>query len=73
MTKLILFLIRIKLGVKKNQDFKFKNQKHTSDYYYISDTAIYKVSKGKVNKSNVSVNWMLDQRCELVKMDGGKA
>ena len=71
MTRLILFLIRLKLGVKKNERFEFANQKSNYDYYYITSDNIYKVMprkfKCKTKRSNVSLTWLLDPKCEIVK------
>lgn len=72
MTRLILFLIRVKLGLKKNEAFQFSNQK-TTDVYYIDDKRIYKkVYFGYANtreaKSTVSLNWLLSSECKIIKL-----
>ena len=46
MTRLILFLIRRKLGVKKFDGFRFSNQRSDVDYYYFTKTGLYKVDYG---------------------------
>ena len=71
MTRLILFLIRLKLGVKKNERFEFANQKSIYNYYYINSDNIYKVIPRKFNTitrpANVSLKWLLDPKCEIVR------
>ena len=69
MRRLILFLIRRKLGLKKNQFFRFKNQKSVVDRYYITDRQVLKiVNNSCVRPSSVSLNWLLDDRCEIIKI-----
>ena len=76
MRRLILFLIRRKLGLKKYQKFQFAGQKDKNSFYYICDDAIYKetykdggYSIGKY--SDVSVNWILSDECknEIIKVE----
>ena len=71
MTRIILFFIRLKLGLKKGECFRFSNQKSTKNYYYINSDAIYKVIPLKYNDlvrpANVSLKWLLDPNCEIVK------
>ena len=68
MVRLILFLVRMKLGVKKNEKFKFTNQK-ADCWYEITNDGIWKIWKneGCVNKrkSRVSINWLLDPECNV--------
>lgn len=71
MTRLILFFVRLKLGLKKGERFQFANQKSSSNYYYINSDNIYKVTPLKYNimirPANVSLKWLLDPKCEIVK------
>lgn len=71
MTRLILFLIRLKLGVKRNEEFRFTNQKNKHNVYYITSYSIRKFSKktGALKYSNVSLNWLLDPCCEIEKVE----
>lgn len=75
MDRLILFLIRKRLGLKKCEKFQFAGQKNKDSYYYISDNAIYKetheVGYTISEYSNISVNWMLSDECkaEIVKVE----
>lgn len=71
MTRLILFFIRLKLGLRKGECFRFANQKNANNYYYINSDNIYKVTPLKysdiVRPANVSLKWLLDPNCEIVK------
>ena len=65
--RVIMFLIRKKLGVKKGQLFRFMNQKSKA-WYYIGDEYLVKVcfkEPKKIEKSNVSLNWLLDDECSI--------
>ena len=58
--KLIVFLIRIRLGLKKYECFQFKNQKSLSVYYFTRTTIVkYDFIKGE-SLSGISLNWLLD-------------
>ena len=67
MNKLIIFLIRKKLGLKKGECFQFDNQKST-DIYWFTNEALMKDEKGVVQKSNTSMNWLLDKECLIRKV-----
>lgn len=73
MKRLILFLIRKKLGLKKYQRFQFTNQKSPTDMYYIDDCTIMKATRSDndtvYTRSSVSLNWLLDDNCEIEKVD----
>lgn len=66
MKKLIIFLIRKHLGLKKYQVFQFVNQKSNAVYYFTED-AIMKYWRAHTEKSGVSLNWLLDDECEIKK------
>jgi hypothetical protein len=72
MSRLILFLIRLKLGVKKGEAFRFSNQKNKNDKYYFSNIGVWKIHTindlTHISLSNVSLNWLLDPRCEIEKV-----
>ena len=78
LNKLILFLIRVKLGLKKNQLFRFSNQK-TENLYYINDAEVVKCQFIRIIKpgkamfralpSNVSINWLLHSNCKIKKFN----
>lgn len=63
--ELILFLVRWKLGLKKYEPFLFTNQK-TNAIYYFGDGGIMKVHHGTITKSKVSLNWLLDDECDVI-------
>lgn len=72
---LILFLIRKRLGLKKGQAFQFANQKSEVDWYYFTSTRLMKCCycshypEPMVRSSNVSLNWLLDDRCKIIKKE----
>lgn len=71
--KMILFLTRKRLGLKKYEGFAFVGQK-SDTYYYFSDDMIVKVFRqpslnaGKQEPSHVALNWLLDDSCEIVRV-----
>lgn len=67
MKRFIIFLIRKRLGLKKNELFRFSNQLEQSVYYF-TDTTLMKIKYGYVDKSGVSLNWLLDNECKIEKM-----
>ena len=74
MIRIILFLIRVKLGVKKNERFQVHNQKNKMDYYYFSDRNLKKIMNRGCNemekKANVSLNWLINSECKIVRIGG---
>lgn len=71
MRRLILFLIRTKLGVKKYQTFRFDNQRSTNDSYYFTITHLLKIEGCGIREANVSLNWLLNDNCKITKLEGG--
>lgn len=70
MKRLIIFLIRKKLGLGKYQLFQFINQKNKNDFYYFEDVCLIKlVDNTHKAFSDVSLNWLLNDDCEIVKWD----
>ena len=71
----IIFLIRKKLGLKQYEHFQFTNQREKSEWYYFGPTRLFKEytdSEGNVTfirSSNVSLNWLLDDRCKIIKKE----
>lgn len=68
--RIIIFLIRKRLGLKKNEPFRFKNQNSLYDYYYFNDTNLMKVRYFKRRYkepvySNVNLNYLLSDECEI--------
>ena len=64
MKRLILFLIRRKLGLKMCEAFQFTNQKSDA-IYYITGNSVMKLWRGNIEQSHVSINWLLDDDCEI--------
>lgn len=81
--RLIIFLFKLKFGVKKNELFRFSNQKSPDLYYFTSD-CLLKIEQSKLNsknvyisnnslrKSGVPLNWLLDKECKVVKWEANK-
>lgn len=67
--KLVIFLVRKRLGLKEREPFQFTNQKSNAVYYFTED-AVMKAWRGSVTKSTVSLNWLLDDECEIRKCLG---
>ena len=64
--RLIIFLVRKKIGVKKRCRFQFDNQKSTTEYYWFSNTKFMKkCSDGTEEEAHVSLNWLLDDNCKV--------
>lgn len=67
--RLIVFLIRRRLHLKKYQRFRFKNQK-TDNVYYFTEDRLIKIPEDKrtvsrAEKSLVSLNWLVSDECEV--------
>ena len=72
MRRLIVYLVRKRLGLKKFQTFKFTNQKDDTTYYFTN----YELRKhetvgegensySRCMRSRVSLNWLLDDDCKV--------
>ena len=68
--RMIIFLLRKRLGVKKFEMFTFSNQKSNSMYYF-GDVDIMRVDleDGRVEYSRVSLNWLLNDECKVTTID----
>lgn len=68
MKKLILYLIRKRLGLKKLEGFYFKGQK-SNNYYFFTDDALIKIwrNSGHTEKSHVSLNYLLSDEVVIIK------
>ena len=62
--RLIIFLVRKKLGLRKYQTFKFDNQKSDAVYWF-SDKTVVKALDGVTTESSVSLNWLLNDECKI--------
>lgn len=65
--RFIVFLVRFRLGLRKYERFKFCNQK-TDNWYWFDSCGVCKMENGRSCSSNVSLNWLLDKQCEVVKI-----
>ncbi len=63
--RLIIFLIRLKLHLKKGQCFQFTNQK-TDSVYWFTELNLMKMEHGYRRRASVSLNWLLDKNCQIV-------
>ena len=73
MRRLIIFLVRRRLGLHKLEPFRFENQKSRTDWYMFTDKKILKHTTDEfgyeiIEESGVSLNWLLDEKCKIVKM-----
>lgn len=69
MKRLIVFLIRKRLGLKKYQCFIFTNQRDKKAMYYFKEDGVMKIeANGIVRPSSVSLNWLLDDVCIIEKL-----
>lgn len=66
--RFVIFMVRMRLGLKKYQWFKFANQINPGEYYF-NDTHLMKHIHGNVEESGASLNWLLDPECKIVKME----
>ena len=68
--RMIIFLLRKRLGVRKFEYFTFSNQKSNSVYYF-GDEDIMRVdlNDGQVEYSRVSLNWLLNDDCKVTTVD----
>lgn len=74
MRRLVIFLIRKKLGLKRNESFRFANQASSRNFYYFDTDCLMKMTwYGSGNyvptESSCSLNWLLNDDCKIVKVD----
>lgn len=67
MRRFVIFLIRKKLRLKKYENFRFTNQKSDAVYYF-TETNVMKHWHGYTEPSGVSINWLLDDDCEIERV-----
>ena len=65
--KVIISMIRSRLGLTKYEQFRFTNQK-TQDVYYFTTTSIIKITNKRSELSGVSLNWLLSPTCKITKV-----
>ena len=71
--RLILFLIRRELGIRKYRYFVFDNQK-SKDIYIFMKEGLVKYVKGPSGRwykerAGVSLVWLLDDECNIIEVD----
>jgi hypothetical protein len=67
MKKLVIFLIRKKLGLRLCEKFQFIGQKSDAVYWFTKEKVL-KYFNGYVTPSNVSLNWLLDDDCIIKRV-----
>lgn len=67
--KLIIFLIRRKLGLRKYKGFQFTNQKNNCIYYFTGDALMRENPNGYVRECHASLNFLLSDDCEIRKVN----
>ena len=72
-TLIIIFLIRRRLKLKLGEPFMFTTQKETDSYYYFTPSEIKKVyyvdGVEYCKTAGVGLNWLLDDRCKIIKKE----
>ena len=68
MRKIVIFLIRKKLGLKKYEKFRFAEQKSNAVYYF-TESNLMKYWRNQTMLSGVSLNWLLDSNCKIHKCE----
>lgn len=63
-SRIVIFLIRRKLGLRKDQAFQFTNQKKKAIYWF-TNTNLMKMEHNEVAPSSVSLNWLIDKECAV--------
>lgn len=66
--RLIIFLVRVHLGVGKWDEFYFTNQRMKDDRYYFTPVCLMKYcsATNTVRKAHVSLNYLLSNDCQIV-------
>jgi hypothetical protein len=67
MRKIIIFLIRMRLGLAKYEKFRFAEQK-SSAIYYFTESNLMKYWRNQTMLSGVSLNWILDTNCKIERV-----
>lgn len=67
MNRLIIFLIRRRLRLKKYEMFRFANQKSKAVYYF-TETNVMKTHNEYTHPSRVSLNHLLSDECQIIHL-----
>ena len=70
MKRLVIFLVRKRLGLKRFEEFQFVGQKTDAVYYFTRDE-ILKNDGLKTAPSSVSLNWLLNDKCAIRRVNRG--
>ena len=68
MRRLIIFLVRKRLGLKKLDGFQFAEQKSDAIYFF-TDDEVLKWDGANTKPSSVSLNWLLNDYCKIRRVD----
>lgn len=70
MRRLIIFLVRRKLGLKLFEPFRFANQKSEVNSYFFDKNHLWKldIDNAQVYESHVSLNYILSNECHIEKL-----
>lgn len=66
--KLIIFLIRRKLGLRKYEGFQFTNQGTNCIYYFSDDTLLRENPNGYIRECHAGLNFLLSDECKIRKV-----
>ena len=73
MNRLIIYLIRKRLKLKRNEKFRFKNQRDKKDYYFFGKTKLIKgeyiCGRYMFKDSKCSLNHLLSEECEIERVE----
>lgn len=64
--RLVIFLVRKKLGLKLFEPFRFVNQKTDAVYLFTKHELLK--DEGVISAAGVSLNWLLHDECEIQKL-----
>lgn len=65
--KLIIFLIRKRLGLSKYESFKFDNQGRDNDaVYFFNEYALMKNNGRTIHESHVGLNYILSNKVNVI-------
>lgn len=62
--RLVIFLVRRRLGLKKYEKFQFEEQKTNAEYWFTYSTLLKK-ENDVTSRASVSLNWLLSDSCKI--------
>lgn len=68
--RIVIFLVRKRLGLKTYEGFRFINQASKTNWYMFTNSELLKVTYNNtyIRQSSVSLNWLLDDKCVIKKV-----